>query len=332
MHTSPKKILIIRFSSIGDIVLTSPVIRTLKQQIAGSEIHFVTKKAFAPILSANPYLDKIHLLEKDMNRLIKDLQAEQFDCIIDLHKNIRSNLIKRKLNIPTLNNFDKLNIQKWLIVNLKINKLPNKHIVDRYFEGLANLNIQNDKKGLDYFIPERDEIALRTLPDFFQKGYIGIVIGAKHFTKQIPIQKIITICNKLKSPILLLGDKNDHEKGEKIIEQTKNNIYNVCGQYNINQTASIIKQSNGIITSDTGLMHIAAALDKPIISLWGNTIPAFGMYPYMRDESKSHISEIAKLKCRPCSKLGYAKCPKQHFNCMNLIDDEKIINLAKQIF
>ncbi|MBK7183317.1 MAG: glycosyltransferase family 9 protein [Bacteroidetes bacterium] len=319
-----KKILIIRFSSIGDIVLTTPVIRCIKEQKPEIEIHYLTKKSFKGILEHNPYLSKIHTIEKDINEIATELKQENFDYVIDLHNNLRSLQTKRIIGKPS-SSFKKLNFKKWMLVNLKINNMPAMHVVDRYLETAAALGIKNDLKGLDYFIPTKDEVQLQSLPSTHQNGYIGFVIGAKHFTKQLPTEKIIAICKKLNQPIVLLGGKEDKERAIKIEKAVGSNIYNACGNYNLNQSASLIKQAKKIITHDTGLMHIAAAFKKEIISVWGNTVPAFGFTPYLPD-SKSKIVEVKNLACRPCSKIGHDKCPKGHFKCMMEIDENEFIN------
>ena len=290
------------------------------------EIHYLTKKTFAGLLINNPYISKVHCLETNLNDTIDILQKENFDCIIDLHKNIRTFRVKMKLKVPSFT-FNKLNVEKWLLVKLKINVLPKVHIVDRYFKAVKSLGVVNDNKGLDYFIDEKDKV--NSLPETFQKGYIAIVTGGKHNTKQIPENILIKICNNINTPIILLGGKEDFDKTELVrTKSTNKDIMNACGSYNINQSASIIEQAAKVITGDTGLMHIAAAFKKEIISLWGNTVPEFGMYPYFPkgEENKSTIMEVKGLSCRPCSKLCYNKCPIQHFNCMNLIDIDTIIN------
>jgi ADP-heptose:LPS heptosyltransferase len=160
------------------------------------------------------------------------------------------------------------------------------------------------------------------LPENHQKGYIGFVIGAKHFTKQLPVEKIISICKKINKPIILLGGKEDAARAEMIENAVGKNIFNACGKYNLNQSASLIKQATKVITHDTGLMHIAAAFKKEIISVWGNTVPAFGFTPYLPDPN-SRMVEVKNLSCRPCSKIGYDKCPKGHFKCMMEIDEKE---------
>ena len=325
-----KKILIIRFSSIGDIVLTTPVVRCVKEQINNVEIHYVVKNQYRSILEKNPFISKVFSIEKDINEIVPALKKENYDHIIDLHKNLRSKHLIFKLGKQS-STFNKINFKKWIIVNFKINLLPKIHIVDRYLQAANFLNVKNDFNGLDYFIPTKDEIKITELPPTHQKVFIGFVIGSKHITKQLPIKKTISICKKINQPIVLLGGKEDHEKAEIIKESVGDSIFNACGQFNINQSASLVKQAYKIIANDTGLMHIAAALKKEIISVWGNTIPEFGMYPYFPkgEENKSKILEIKNLSCRPCSKLGFKKCPKKHFDCMNKINEEEIVKFCE---
>lgn len=323
------KFLIIRFSSIGDIVLTTPVIRNLKTQIEGAEIHFLTKKAFLPVLAENPYIHKIHLYDNNLKEIIRELKKTDFDFIIDLHNNLRSSRVKLALNKVSYS-FPKLNLEKWLRVNLKINKLPDIHIVDRYMSTLSMFNIKNDMLGLDFFISADNEMNTRLLPDVFQKGYISVVIGAKHNTKQLPLPGLIELIRKLQFPVLLLGGKDDAERGESISKAVGESCLNLCGRLSIQQSASYLKQSKIVITHDTGLMHIASAFGKTILSIWGNTIPEFGMYPYLPGDN-SEIFEVKNLKCRPCSKIGFEKCPLKHFNCMNQIELDAIATKAKQI-
>ncbi len=319
------KILILRFSSIGDIVLTTPVIRCLKKKFPDAEIHYATKKSFHSIVQHNPYLTKTHLLGYSFMDLVSKLKKEKFDYVIDLHHNQRTLLIKLLLGVRSFS-FNKLNFEKWLMVNFKINRLPKKHIVDRYLETCESLGIENDNEGLDYFISKEDEVDLKTLPEAFHGGYIAWVIGAKQNTKKFPTEKIASAIYG--RPVILLGGKEDEEEGEKIkseIRNQKSEIFNACGKYSLNQSASIIQQANLVVTNDTGLMHIAAAFKKRIISIWGNTIPQFGMGSYYGEKHiPSFIFQVPNLSCRPCSKLGYDKCPLGHFKCMNMINEKEI--------
>ena len=307
------------------MVLTTPIIRCVKNQLNGAEIHYVCKKRFSEVLLHNPHISKHHYLDAGLRPLIELLKQEKFDLIIDLHNNIRTRILSSRLGVKRVT-FHKLNYEKWLMVNFNIYKLPHISIVDRYFNALNPLHIHNDNNGLDFFIAPEDEVQLNSLPEDFQKGYIGFVIGAAHYTKKLPVTKIVSIINKLNKPVVLLGGKDDAKNAEKIVSESTGKIFNVCGKYTIGQSASLVKQAECIISHDTGLMHIAAAFDKKIISVWGNTIPEFGMFPYFRkDEGDSSMHQVEGLSCRPCSKIGYPRCPKGHFKCMNLMDEEKII-------
>lgn len=313
------KVLIVRFSSIGDIVLTTPVVRCLKQQVDNIEIHYLTKNNFISVIENNPYIDKIHTIGNDLKSLNPLLKQENFDLIIDLHHNVRTLKLKYVLGKKSVS-FNKLNWKKFLITTFKINTLPKQHIVDRYLETIKFLGVLNDNKGLDYFISNKDEVELGPIfPAHFLNGYYALVIGGSYFTKQIPLNKLKEICSKSTLPLVLLGGKEDVSTAESLHKMFPTQIVNMCGKMRLNQSASIIKQSKKVITSDTGLMHIAAAYKKDIISIWGNTIPEFGMGPYMAGNDLQ-IIEIKNLSCRPCSKLGYKKCPKGHFKCMNNID------------
>ena len=317
------RILIIRFSSIGDIVLTSPVIRCLKLQLK-AEVHFLTKKSFSGILLANPYIDKIHTIEKKVSEVLPELKTLNFDYIIDLHGNIRSRQIRSQLSAKSFS-FSKLNIKKWLLVNLKINRLPDVHIVDRYMEAVTLLGVKNDEKGLDYFIPK--DIVLPSEVAALPPAFVAFAIGAAHATKRLPTKKIISICQKIKYPIVLLGGPDDSEAGTAIAQAAGTHIVNLCGKISLHQSAMVVQKSEVVITHDTGMMHIAAAFKKRIVSVWGNTVPEFGMTPYYPDNMDINTTiEVKNLSCRPCSKIGYETCPKGHFKCMQMIDEKEICN------
>lgn len=346
-----QKILIIRFSSIGDIVLTTPVIRCIKQQLPDAEVHYLTKPQYRGILEHNPYIDKLHVLDKKLWQKSLELKHLGFDVIIDLHHNLRTRIIKGIIDVPAYC-FDKLNFEKSLLVHFKTNKLPDIHIVDRYMDTAKGLGVMNDGKGLDYFLP----------PDFtfnpaikLPESFVSFAIGAQHATKRLPNEKIVEVCKHYGETMVLLGGKQDAENGEWIAHQSGGNVINLCGKLNLHESAFVVSKSTKVITHDTGLMHIAAAFQKEIVSIWGNTVPEFGMTPYYANDtylssnvetisnsqipnpiSDIHIPiaigtqfSIPHLPCRPCSKIGFTKCPKGHFDCMNLQDTTAIAAAAR---
>ncbi len=315
------KFLILRFSSIGDIVLTTPAIRCLKTQVKDAEVHYLTKPAFASVLANNPYIDQLHVLDKPILEKALELKQLGFDYIIDLHSNLRTQIVKAVIGTPAFA-FDKLNIEKSILVNLKINTLPDVHIVDRYLDTLKTFEVANDGLGLDYFLPS--DFSLNPtiqLPAHF----IAIAIGAQHATKRLPNDQIVSICRQINQPVVLLGGKEDAVNGEFIANQSGAHVINLSGKLTLHESAYAVSLSDKVITHDTGLMHIAAAFKKPIISIWGNTVPEFGMTAYYgNSDIRNQKFEIPNLPCRPCSKIGFPECPKKHFKCMMLQDTAAI--------
>ena len=324
------KILVIRFSSIGDIVLTTPVFRCLKKQLPGAAVHFVTKASYRIVTEHNPYIDKFFYLEDDLQILIKELREEQYDYIIDLHNNARSYRIKRALKKKSFS-VDKLNVQKFLLTNLNINIMPDAHITKRSLDTVASLGVKDDGEGLDYFIPKNDIVQQHDIPTSHSAGFISVVIGATYNTKKLPIHKLKELCEKIDHPIMLLGGREDADVAEQVAAIDPVKIYNACGKFNLNESADLVRQSKLVVTHDTGLMHIAAALQRPIVSVWGNTTPAFGMYPFYGNRSNMRYDVVeVKLRCRPCSKIGYDHCPLEHFKCMEKQDMDALATLIHQ--
>ncbi|OSZ80573.1 glycosyl transferase [Chitinophagaceae bacterium IBVUCB2] len=327
------KFLIIRFSSIGDIVLTTPVIRCLKQQVPEAEVHFLVKDKFRSVVQHNPYIDKLHVLAHSWELMIEELKTEEYDYIIDLHNNTKTLRLKKALGKKSFS-FYKLNIQKYFYTAFKINMLPKVHIVDRYLKTVTSFGVTNDGAGLDYFILPEEQIKKSDIPASHSAGYVACVIGAAHGTKRWPVHKWKVFCAELNHPVILLGGKEDAANGDAIAATDPVKIYNASGKFSLNESADLIRKSKLVISNDTGLMHIAAAYKRPVISLWGNTVPSFGMYPYYgnryTDVQLFDILQTNKLWCRPCSKIGYDKCPLGHFKCMEKISSRDLLQKTKK--
>lgn len=325
------KVLIIRFSSIGDVVLTTPIIRCVKQQLPDVELHYLTKASFKSIVEHNPNIDKCYYLDDNFDSLMSALKKEKYNYVIDLHKNLRSLRVKQNLKTKTYT-FSKLNFKKWVLVNLKINLLPDKSIVERYFQAVEPLQVRNDGKGLDYVIPSDADVTNNDIPMSHWAGYVACVIGGSYNTKKYPVEKWKEFCKLCQYPIILLGGKDDKLDGDEIAKADNIKVYNACGKFSLNESACLVKYSKVVISNDTGLMHIAAAFKKPLISLWGNTVPDFGMFPFygFNNLKKNVINDFIivendNINCRPCSKIGYKSCPKGHFKCMQDIDNQYIL-------
>lgn len=322
------RLLVLRFSSIGDIVLTSPVLRCLKQQVPDAKVHVATKSAFADLLRFNPHVSKVHELGDDLGELIRQLKAERFDRVIDLHHNLRTARIKRALGVPA-RSFNKLNVEKWLLVNLRIDRMPRIHIVDRYLDTVADLGVKNDGRGLELIIPADREVAPEALPEAHRTGYTALAIGAAHATKRLPPHKLIALAKAIDGPIVLIGSAQDNPVARAIGDAVGARVYDATGRFDLLGSASLIRRARTVIAHDSGAMHIACALGRPVVSVWGSTVPTFGMGPYQPEHpERAHVVEVSGLDCRPCSKLGFGHCPKGHFHCMEKQDIQRIAQLA----
>ncbi|TWR27668.1 glycosyltransferase family 9 protein [Mucilaginibacter achroorhodeus] len=314
------KILVIRFSSMGDIIYTTPVVRCLKKQLPNAEVHFITKPAFKYIYDNNPYLDKLLLLKPSLSETIADIKAEGYDHIIDLHNNLRTAIIKLRTRIHS-STYNKQTILKWLSLKLRKNLVPPVHLVDRYLKTVKFLGVTNDGEPIDYYINKAYQLA-DLLPASHLNGYTAFVIGATHFTKRMPNKKIISICKEIEGPVLLLGGNDVKINGDEIASAIGEKVHNACGKTSLDESVFLVSKAKTVIGFDTGLTHIAEAFDRPIVSIWGGTIPdLLGVKPYM--VKKSLVAGI-DLDCRPCSKFGLERCPLGHFKCMWDIPEDAI--------
>ncbi len=322
----PLKILVIRLSSMGDIIYTTPIVRCLKLQLPNAEIHFLTKPDFKYIYEGNPYVDKLLLLQKKLSETIQQVKAEKYDYLIDLHNNLRTAIIKFKTGIPA-STYKKQPLKKWLFLKLKWDLVSEKHLVERYLETVAFLGVKNDGKPINYYLKQQYQLP-DLLPEPYQIKFVVFIIGATHFTKRMPNEKVARVCREINNPVVLLGGTDVQANGDEIASFTDKKIYNACGKLTLDQSVFLLTKSEKIIGFDTGLTHIAEAFDRPIASVWGSTVPGLvGVWPYqVKDAEVVGVD----LYCRPCSKFGLEKCPLGHFKCMNDIPDERLVNFANK--
>lgn len=320
------KILVIRFSSMGDIIYTTPVVRCLKKQLPGTEVHFLTKPAFKYIYDNNPYLDRLLLLKPTLAETIEEITAEKYDYIIDLHNNLRTSLIKLKTGIKS-STYKKQRIRKWLSLKFNLKLVPPVHLVERYLKTVKFLGVKNDGKPIDYYVKAEHDLK-KLLPVSHQGNYVAFVIGATHFTKRMPNEKIISICRQINQPVVLLGGEDVKANGNEIASTVGENIYNACGSTSLDESVYLVSKAAKTLGFDTGLTHIAEAFDKPIASIWGGTVPELlGVQPYMVKDAE--VIGIT-LPCRPCSKFGLEKCPLGHFKCMRDIPENVMVDFANK--
>ena len=315
------RLLFIRFSAIGDIVLASPALRCAKQQIPGVEIHFLTKKSMKAVSEANPYVDQFHYFDKDLSATIQELKGYKFDYIIDLHKNLRSLRIRLALGVPVLS-YNKLSLEKFLLTKFHLHQMADRHISLRSVDTLASLGVVYDGKGLDYFVPSEVKE-----PTFFPEGYVALVIGASYATKKLPLESLKVLCTQIPHPIVLVGGKEEKEDGDQLASQDPSRIVNTCGTYSLHESALMVSKARVVISHDTGMLYIACAFEKNVIAIWGATSPALQVEPLMPSDSNAKVfqSIVPDLSCQPCSNFGTKTCPKGHFACMKKQDLPEIV-------
>jgi len=317
-------ILIIRLSAIGDVILTTPLVRQLRKKYPHAKIDFFIKPAYRSILAENPYLTAIHSEAQTLK--------PEYDFIIDLQNNLRSAKICKGRSARVFR-YQKRNWKKFLLVHFKWNIVrENVPVPERYLDAVGELNLEDDGLGCDYFIAEEDrKFAKNKIPQ--GRKTLALCFGAKHFTKQYPPARYAEVLNKLfaaqAAQVLLLGGKEDAALAKEISANVadKTHLLDFSGTCSLGETAALLAQSDAVLTNDTGLMHMASAFGKKMVVIFGSSVREFGFAPY---RTPHDILEMAELRCRPCSHIGKSKCPKQHFQCMNLISPERVVRAVQE--
>ncbi len=324
-----KKILVIRLSSIGDIILTTPLLRRLHDAYPRSIIDYCTKPPFVSLLSSNPRLATIYSPGQ--------LPTEAYDLVIDLQNNARSRAMVSSLNVVHQVRYHKENWKKWLMVQFKINLYSStRSVVDRYQESLKEFGVQDDDQGCELY-PSSSEKAFAE--PFFRGGIpsLALCFGANHFTKRYPPQRFAGLLSLLldKKPlqVFLLGGTEDAAQASEILNTLpvayRPQVANLAGSCTLMQTAALLERCDAVLCNDTGLMHMASAFGKKIFVLFGSSSSVFGFLPY---HSPFELFEAEGLRCRPCSHIGRDCCPKGHFRCMNDLSEALIARKILDFF
>lgn len=326
------KLLVIRLSSMGDIVLTTPVVRAIKKSLPNSKIDFLTSGQFSEIYKYNPNVDNLIEYQKTAsiseNSKIKN-SLDKYDLIIDLQNNFRSRAFSSGLADNILR-VKKNRLHKLSLVYLKKSIIKNYSVVQNYFDALSSLNIQADELGNEVFLKDGLSSAEKRRNDSSGLTF-GFAPGANHFTKRYPSKKFADLAKSLienyNAGITLFGGKQDIQICKEINQLTGNKLKDLSGSDSILETVKNLKEIDLLITNDTGVMHLASACNIPIIAIFGSSVRELGFLPY---RIKYELAE-ADLKCRPCSHIGRSSCPKKHFECMNSINPSEILLAVKKI-
>lgn len=315
-----QKILIVRLSSLGDILLTTPLIRSLKKTNLKLEIHFLLREEYQDVMVNNPYISNLITIKReDSSSNTKDILSQnKYDYVIDLQNNLRSRLLTNSLKYPKVR-FKKLSWQKFFLVKFKINKLSEAPPIPERYASVIN-DLKLDDEGLDLFTDKKPSESLKG-----ETNLIGFCPGSRHYTKMWPNEYYIELGKKIIGngfDIVLFGGKDDKIICQEISSELSKCI-NLSNDNDILQTAADIEMCKAIICNDSGLMHAACAVKVPVIAIFGSTVKEFGFTPY---RYKNLILENKSLTCRPCSHIGKSSCPKGHFKCMKEITPQLVYN------
>jgi len=329
------KILVIRLSSIGDVLLTTPVLRALKQQLPSATVHLLTKKGCAALMQHNVHLDAVVPLGDSVDATVDALRKEAYDCVVDLHNNHRSRRIRRALGLKRYV-YRKENLHKFLFVWTKHNLMSGRHVVDRYYDAVRPLGVTPDGEGLECTLDGalqgndwlRHSVGGFPVADLVAKPYVAIACGAQHATKQIPLEGLARLCEAMAHPVILLGDGKDRLRVGDEAHPWGNHVVNLCGTTSLEESAALIRDAAVVITPDSAMLHVAAAFRRPTLAVWGATDPAFGFSSF---QCEHHDYLVAPLRCHPCSRMGSEHCRHGHFNCMRRHDWTAIAHSADGI-
>lgn len=338
MSDTNKEILVIRLSSIGDILLSTPFIQQIKNTFSDSKITYVVKKEFSDLLKHNLHIDHLISFDTELGiagllNLAKELKARQFDYIYDLHNNIRSNRLTSVYNKKKVFRVSKNKIKRALLIKLRINLYREiKSVAEKYLLTGASTGIRDNGEKLQIFWDEETELSLNKLlvnNNLHKRSYLCLAPGSAHFTKMWPLEYASDLIKRFikedNLKIVILGGPSE----ENILSDVSGNegVVNLAGKLNLLESSAVLKYSMGLLTNDSGLMHMAAAVDIPIVALFGSTVKEFGFFPY---RAKATILENNDLWCRPCTHIGRKRCPLGHFNCMRKISVEQVYNEVRR--
>ncbi len=321
-----KKILIIRISSLGDILLTTPVIRSLKNQFPENEISFLVDENFSDAIKFNPNLSKLFYYDKETRgkEVIGKLKNENFDFVIDLQNNIRSKNVVKSLKAKSVK-FVKPTLEKFLLVKFKLNLFKKIKPIPLLYASSLGENFVLDNRGLDFYLAENLKASHKG-----NRNKIAFCPGSQHFTKQYPLQYFIELGNKIVADgfeLVLLGGKNDRE----ICAEISSNVDSSIDKSNDNDLFEIareMEECTAVVCNDSGLMHLATAVGVPTLSIFGSTVEEFGFFPY---KARSKVIQNNSLSCRPCSHIGKSKCPERHFQCMISLTPDLVYKNLKEL-
>lgn len=342
LSNAPEKILIIRLSSIGDVLLTTPVIRLLKMKFPGSKIDFVIKKEFAQVLADHPQINRLFIFDKhdekkSVQAIKTELRLRQYDLVVDLHKNFRSYLLTTGIRANKIVRYSKGVISRFFYVKFKL-KCSSVIIPAylKYINCLKSFAIEDDRQGLEFYVDADVKKQVdQKYSTFLHEGVqriIGIAPGAHHPTKRWTSEGFSNVINHLVEnrdhKIILFGNQEDQKLIASLDIHSHTNIMNAAGKLSLRETGALMDFCDLVVTNDSGLLHLTSALKKKVVAIFGSTTEELGFFPYTTEHS---VVQNKSLRCRPCSHIGRSKCPKKHFKCMKDISAGQVIDAIQNM-
>jgi lipopolysaccharide heptosyltransferase II len=335
------KILVFRLSSIGDIVLTSALVRCLKKQYPEAQIDFVIKKQFKQLIEFNPHLHTIYTINSSegingLRKVKATIKQEQYDVFIDIHKNMRSLFIMVGSGAKRTLTYKKHIFKRTLLTSFGFNKYKNiTHVYQRFIEAAKPIDVKNDNEGTELFIPSN--IDVKVLQVLLSNGLIGdkpyvlFCPGASFKNKQWLPERFVELAKYLLDKedvnVVLSGGRAEEDICKYILQETNGRVIDLSVRFTILESAVIAKYAKAVVANDTGMLHIAEALKVPVVGIYGPTSRQLGYYPILE---KSLVVEV-DLPCRPCTKMGAQSCPKKHWKCMKEISALMVYNKLKPL-
>lgn len=322
------RIAIIRLSSMGDILLSSPIVLALHKSYPKATIDFYTKDTMQSIIEEHPGISKVYLWNckaKDgLNDMINQIENRQYDRIVDLQNNWRSRRLTRMLS-GKLHRVNKEGFRRRILVHFGWNILRKRHVIRRYYSCISDFCPSPLQERIE--LPDTQSTPLTHLlsPRTSTGNFIVWAIGAKHFTKRLPNSIIAKTIQSIPHSVILIGDSTDCENAQRILAHLPkgHNVIDLTGKTSFLESVELIKRARLTLANDSLMMHVAAGSGKPLISFWGSTTPELGFRPLSNHATL--ISAPKKLSCQPCHTAGRSSCPKKHFNCMMTIKPEIIV-------
>ena len=315
------RIAIIRLSSFGDVLLSTPMIRSLRAALPDSHLTMISRHPFSSMIEHHPDLSEVMIYSEHLEF------PDPFDLVIDLQHNFRSKRLLKRMTYTQKVTYQKQQLSRFFYVNMKIGSFntPIRSVVERYHDTIQEFEIPLISERPDYHIHGQYQ---RPTND----PYIVIAPGAAHVTKQWPESNYLQLIERMKLTysnhrIVLLGGPAEISTSDHL-KSRHPELINKTGHTSFDESAFIIKHANLVICNDSSMMHMANAMDRPIVVFFGSTTERFGFFPY---GAKYEVLQQNELRCRPCSHIGRSACPEGHFRCMLDLTSDRAMQAVERL-